>query len=311
VLRVTGQQGSRILGSRGEIVKPRCMPRVFARAEGLLKNVPPTNDHELESLLDIVRQAAEVVMRHYRGPIAVELKGPADPVTAADREANELVCGLLERRFPGAAILAEESVPSDPAEIVRRAQSARVFYVDPLDGTREFAEHRPEFAVMVGLAEHGRAALGVIALPAEGMFLAARVGGHAFRERPDGAREPLAVSAAATLARARLVVSRSRPPKISQAMMVQLGQATVLRRGSVGVKVGLLATADAELYVHEGTGLKAWDYCAPEAVLSAAGGRLTDLGGQPIEYRAAELSLHRGLLGSNGGLHADALAALA
>jgi len=276
-----------------------------------LTKLPAPVDEELESLLDIVRQAAAVVMRHYAsGAVAVELKGPGDPVTAADREANGLICGLLEQRFPDCAILAEESVPDDPAEMARRARSERVFYVDPLDGTREFAEHRPEFAVMLGLAVRGRAALGVMALPVEGIFLAGRVGEHAFCEHPGGARELVSVSPATELAQARVVVSRSRPPKALAAIMAKLGRGTVLHRGSVGVKVGLLAQAKADLYLHLGTGLKAWDYCAPEAVLAAAGGELTDLGGRPLEYRATELRIERGLLASNGRLHAQALAAL-
>src|SRR6185437_13395885 len=113
-------------------------------------------------------------------------------VTRADREANELICSALAASFPGDAIVAEESVPADKAEVARLTGKERVWYVDPLDGTREFTDRIGEFAVMIGLAVKGRAALGVVLTPVDGVVLAGRVGaGTAFAEEEGGARRPL------------------------------------------------------------------------------------------------------------------------
>ena len=269
------------------------------------------DDDELDLVIEITRRATELVMRRYRGSFAVSLKGPGDPVTDADRESNDLICAELGRQFPRAAVVAEESVPRDGATLGALLGNPEVFFVDPLDGTREFVERNGQFAVMIGLVRSGRAMLGTVAIPAEGLLLAGRVGGPAYAERDDGTRRPLEVSGTSELRGARLVVSRSRPPSWLEALgrEAQFGPPT--RLGSVGVKVGRLVQGLGELYVHAGATTKLWDCCGPAAVLAAAGGCLTDLAGQPIDYAAPDLCLRYGILGSNGALHGAAVAAIA
>jgi 3'(2'), 5'-bisphosphate nucleotidase len=80
--------------------------------------------------------------------------------------------------------------------------------------------------------------------------------------------------------------------------------------GSVGVKVARIVLGQGELYVHAGHGLSLWDTCAPGALLTAAGGRLTDLDGRSIDYRGP-IGLARGLVASNGALHAGIMSAMA
>jgi 3'(2'), 5'-bisphosphate nucleotidase len=268
------------------------------------------NDVELTGVMRIARAAAALVMEVYATPFTVELKGPEDPVTRADREANALICRELEAAFPGEAILAEESVPTDDDELAARFRHERVFFVDPLDGTREFADRNGEFAVMIGLAERGRAVLGVVLMPTTGELLAGRVGSGAFVEAADGARRPLQVSSVSSPADATMVISRSHRPKLVQPLIDRLGIRRVVPCGSVGVKVARIVTGAADLYVHGGAGAKLWDSCAPEAILRAAGGRFTDLSGAPIDYARPELQLRDGLIASNGALH-DAVVAAA
>ncbi|WP_437690197.1 3'(2'),5'-bisphosphate nucleotidase CysQ family protein [Sorangium sp. So ce176] len=273
------------------------------------------NDRELDEIVRIARAAAAVVMDVYATPFTVEMKGPGDPVTRADREANTLICGALEAAFPGEAILAEESVPA-AEELAARFQRERVFFVDPLDGTREFADRNGEFAVMIGLSVRGRAALGVVVMPTTGEALAGRVGGDdggggfAFLEAKDGSRRPLRVSSVSSTADASLIVSRSHRPKELEPLLARLGITRVVPCGSVGVKIARIATAEVDLYLHGGGGAKLWDSCAPEAVLRGAGGRFTDLSGAPIDYAGPGLKLARGIIASNGALQ-DAVVAAA
>ncbi|WP_437734996.1 3'(2'),5'-bisphosphate nucleotidase CysQ family protein [Sorangium sp. So ce1335] len=271
------------------------------------------NDRELDEIVRIARAAAAVVMDVYATPFAVEMKGPGDPVTRADREANALICGALEAAFPGEAILAEESVPS-AEELAARFRQERVFFVDPLDGTREFADRNGEFAVMIGLAVRGRASLGVVVMPTTGEALAGRAaegdGGSAFLEAKDGSRRPLRVSSVSAPADAALIVSRSHRPKELEPLIARLGITKVVPCGSVGVKIARIATAEVDLYIHGGGGAKLWDSCAPEAVLRGAGGRFTDLSGAPIDYAGPGLKLGRGIIASNGALQ-DAVVAAA
>jgi 3'(2'), 5'-bisphosphate nucleotidase len=270
-------------------------------------------DTELEEVVRIARRASDGVRAVYATPFTVEMKGPNDPVTRADREANALICAALEAAFPGDAILAEESVPESPAEVASLAARERVWFVDPLDGTREFADRNGEFAVMIGLAVRGRAALGVVVMPVSGEALAGRVGegGACFAEREGGERRPLHVSSVSDPREARLMVSRSHRPALIDPLIARLGITRTVPCGSVGVKISRIILGEADLYVHGGIGAKRWDSCAPEALLSAAGGRFTDLAGAPIDYASPDLMLRTGIVATNGALHDAVLAALA
>ena len=101
-------------------------------------------------MLRIASEAARVIMEVYGRPFDVDYKGPQDPVTEADRRANALICERLEQEFPGVPIVAEES---DESAFANFRDADRVFFVDPVDGTREFVDRNGEFAVMIGLLE--------------------------------------------------------------------------------------------------------------------------------------------------------------
>jgi len=106
----------------------------------------------------------------------------------------------------------------------------------------------------------------------------------------------------------RLVASRShRTPEIDR-IKAALGIEDEMNIGSVGLKLGLIALGERDLYVNPSSRSSAWDTCAPEALLVHAGGRLTDLAGAPLRYDSPELKNQRGLLASNGKLHDEVLA---
>ncbi|HVY44340.1 MAG TPA: 3'(2'),5'-bisphosphate nucleotidase CysQ [Minicystis sp.] len=256
-------------------------------------------NHEIERVIEIARAATAVVRGVYESGFDVELKGPNDPVTRADREANALICSELARAFPADAVVAEESAPTSQEEIARLVAAPRVWFVDPLDGTREFTERIGEFAVMIGLAVGGKATLGVVPLPTTGELLVGRVGAGAFVEAADGTRTPLAVSKVGAPAEATLMVSRSHRPPVVAPFTAALGITRLVPCGSVGVKVSRIANGSADLYVHGARGAKRWDTCAPEAILVAAGGRFTDLRGEPIDYARPTLAQTGGILASN------------
>jgi 3'(2'), 5'-bisphosphate nucleotidase len=254
---------------------------------------------ELGVLLDIAAAAAKVVMEVYARPFTVDYKGPQDPVTEADRRANALICELLEREFPGVPIVAEES---DPSAFAGFRESERVFFVDPVDGTREFVDRNGEFAVMIGLLEGARAVASVINAPARDEIFAGWVGQGAFCIRA-GKQEPIVVSQIADVTQSRLVGSRShRGPELERAL-ARLNPREVLVLGSAGLKGTLVATGQVEAYVAPGYAGQRWDACAADALVTAAGGMLTDTHGNAIDYRAPSLANDRGLLASNGHVH--------
>jgi 3'(2'), 5'-bisphosphate nucleotidase len=97
----------------------------------------------------------------------------------------------------------------------------------------------------------------------------------------------------------RLVVSRSHRSKSTDKVVKRLGIKEEMRSGSVGLKIGLIAEKKADLYVHISRRSSAWDACAPDAILRAAGGRFTDLGGKKFEYGGEDLANRRGILACN------------
>jgi 3'(2'), 5'-bisphosphate nucleotidase len=136
------------------------------------------------------------------------------------------------------------------------------------------------------------------------------VGGEAWLER-GAERRPLRPSTLAQPPGIRLVASKShRSPRID-AVRRALGIEDEVNIGSVGLKIGLVAEGERDLYVYTGGSTKLWDSCAPEAILRAAGGRLTDTHGRPLDYIAEDLHNRRGIIASNGPLHDHVLAAIA
>ena len=133
---------------------------------------------------------------------------------------------------------------------------------------------------------------------------------EAFVEDAEGTRTSARVSACERFDQATMMVSRSHRPAIIEPLRTRLGIGQLLPSGSVGVKVARLVDRSADLYVHAGPGLKLWDTCAPEAILVAAGGRVSDLAGAPLRYDEGRLPVNGGFVASNGVLHAGLLSAV-
>jgi 3'(2'), 5'-bisphosphate nucleotidase len=257
--------------------------------------------------LDAAREASGVILRVYEAAFDVEYKAKDDPVTRADRESNALLCERLAAAFPSMPIVAEESLPSSYAGF---ADAEAAWFVDPLDGTREFVARNGEFAVMLGLAEGGRATVGVILAPAWGRAFVGIVGAGAWEVAEDGAKRAISVSSRPTLSGATVAVSRTRTPSGLAGFGVNRGALPPVPHGSSGLKGVLVATAARDVYLHPGRAGMRWDSCATEALVRAAGGECTDAGGERFDYRSPGLENDRGLVATNGLMHAEVLDAL-
>ncbi len=262
----------------------------------------------LARMLTAADEAAAIILRIYAGAFDVDYKSKDDPVTRADKEANALIVDRLARAFPGVPIVAEES---DPSTFEGYSAAREVFFVDPLDGTREFVARNGEFCIMIGLAQEGRATAGVILLPSESRTFAAARGAGAFEIKNGAPRTPIHVSREASLAKASVVVSRSQRPSELDDAEQALGVARVTMLGSAGVKAVRVAAGEADVYAHPGRGGMLWDLCAPDAIVTEAGGLMTDGDGSRFDYRTPELRSLNGMVASNGLLHDGILAALA
>lgn len=248
---------------------------------------------ERGAAIEIARAAGEILLEIYARDFRVAYKGANDPVTEADQRANAYIVGELKKRFPDDGIIAEESSERGDALVKNRC-----WFVDPLDGTKEFIAKNGEFSVMIGLAVAGESKLGVVYQPSLDKLYHGVVGERAVLEQ-HGQSRVLTVSEQADPAKLKLVVSRSHRPASIEALMQRLGASEEMPSGSVGVKVGLIAERVADLYVHVSDKSSLWDACAPEAILRAAGGHFVHVDGSAIHYATADVQNHRGILASN------------
>ena len=272
------------------------------------ENAPSTPlSRELTIARRLAREAGACIMDHYARDFAVKYKDKeeSDPVTAADQDANRIIVEALTAEFPDDGILAEESADSS-----ERLSRPRLWCVDPLDGTREFVDKNGMFVVMIGLAIEGEARLGVVYQPTEDLEWCGIVGRGAMEVRPGGEEIPIHPSETRESASATMVVSRSHRSKTVSAVAETLGVTQQLPLGSVGLKVGRVATGVADLYISVSNRTKEWDACAPEAILRAAGGNMTDIAGRPLRYNKEDVATPYGMLATNGPLTAAAVRAL-
>lgn len=259
-------------------------------------------ERELELTKTIARTAGQILLDIYSGDHNVQWKGYDDPVTAADQAANTFIVAELQRHFPNDGILSEEATDTSS-----RLSKSRVWLVDPMDGTKQFIERIGEFAVMIGLAINGKPEVGVVYNPVTNKMYYAAIGIGAYLEEPLTTRR---LHVAETTDSAQMVAAMSRShhsPKVDL-IKERLGITQQLQSGSVGLKVGLLAEGRAHLYLHLGAKTNQWDTCAPQVILEAAGGVMTDRDGQPLHYNIAEIQNLNGVVASNGVMHARVIA---
>ena len=198
------------------------------------------------------------------------LFGPKALGKAGDQTANQFLCHALREQRPDDGLLSEEE--KDNAE---RLRQSRVWIVDPVDGTREYGEARADWAVHVGLAIDGQAAIGAVALP--GLD-----GGVVIRSD-----QPRVVPPAPP--QLRMVVSRTRPAAQAVAVADRLG-AELVPMGSAGAKAMAIILGQADIYLHSG-GQYEWDSMAPVAVALAHGLHCSRIDGTPLVYNQSDVYL--------------------
>lgn len=190
---------------------------------------------------------------------------PARLKAEGDLRSHHYIVAELAKLRPDDGLLSEEG-SLDPARLTK----ARVWIVDPLDGTREFSEgDRTDWAVHVALVEHGTPTVGAVALPALGITLTTS--------------QPPVLTPSQNVP-LRVLVSRTRPTPLASALASALG-ADLLPMGSAGAKAMAVVRGEADVYAHSG-GQYEWDSAAPVAVAAAAGLHVSRLDGTPLRYNA-------------------------
>jgi 3'(2'), 5'-bisphosphate nucleotidase len=231
----------------------------------------------LERVREIAQRAGRVVMEVYSTDFAVRGKNDASPVTEADERAEAVIVAALQALTPDIPIVAEEAVAAGRTPDV----GARFWLVDPLDGTKEFISRNGEFTVNIALVQDGEPVLGVVYAPALDRMFAGAVGADCYVEDRQGRRDIRcrAVPAAGLT----VVASRSHGDAAALDSFLNGRKVASLTNAGSSLKLCLIAAGEADLYPRLGRTME-WDIAAGHAVLSAAGGCVTDLAGTALRY---------------------------
>ncbi len=250
-------------------------------------------ESDLELAIRAARTAGEAIMRAFRVEQEVRYKSADQPVTDADLAADGILHRILLSERPDYGWLSEETADSP-----ERLKRARLWVVDPIDGTNSFVAGRPEFAICVGLVDEGRAVAGVVHNPVTGEMFSATEGGGAFC---DGA--PIRVSGTGPAESPRMVASRWEMKRGEFDAFAADWRVEPL--GSTAYKMCRVAQGGAEAFVSRGPKAE-WDVAAAVVIVQEAGGRATRLDGTPAEFNRPEPQW-RGIAASNGRVHDELL----
>jgi histidinol-phosphatase len=249
---------------------------------------------ELQAALEAAQAAAEVVRSLYQKNLAVTTKADASPVTEADVRAEEVINGILSKRFPSHGFYGEETG--------QHAMSAEsIWLVDPIDGTKSFVRECPFFSTQIALMRAGRLLLGVSSAPAYGELAWAETGEGAFLND-----KPIRVSTVANLSGA--IVSTGNLKTLARsAQWSRFGELIprVSRIRGYGdfVHYHLLARGSLDVVIESDVNIL--DIAALTVIVREAGGTFTDLGGADVGLGTTTV------LATNGALHRTVLEALA
>lgn len=242
----------------------------------------------LNTAVEIAREAGVLLNGRFERPHEVSYKRPMDIVTEADRRSEALIIERLRKSYPSHSIVAEEGGGS-------RGDSDYCWYVDPLDGTTNFAHGFPVFCVSLGLTLGREVIAGVIYDPTRDELYTAERGGGAFR---NGVR--LRVSKTANLSEG-LLATGFPPQSTDHELNIQCYfrftriSHGVRRAGSAALDLCMVASGRFEGFWE--LKLNPWDMAAGVLMVTEAGGRITDLSGGPFDMLAGEI------FASNGRVH--------
>jgi len=242
----------------------------------------------LEVAIDIARESGAMLAEMFRTPLEISYKRPSDLVTEADRRSEALIIERLHKHFPTHAVVSEEGGG-------QKIESAYRWYVDPLDGTTNFAHGFPVFCVSLGLAYRGDVIVGVVYDPTRKELFTAEKGAGAFLNG-----RQIHVSKTATVAESLLATGfppfdQNHDLNAQLFFRLTLMSHGIRRPGSAALDLGSVAAGRFDAFWE--LKLNPWDKAAGSLLISEAGGRVTDLAGGPMDLGVSEI------FASNGQIH--------
>ncbi|EFC44095.1 inositol monophosphatase [Naegleria gruberi] len=253
-------------------------------------------DETLEKCLIMAYQAGLLankfcIDRKNSASLDIEIKKDDSPVTIVDKKVNLFLIGELEKHFltensSDIRIIGEEGVSSRNTDATKDLSEGLVFYVDPIDGTRDFIANTGEWAVMIGLCKDGKPVMGcVYCAPQDEMYFAVKgYGAYVIKDKKEKSTISMNQFTPETVKQAKCLISKSNYDKPTENILNELGVDQRVPCGSFGRKVALLASGVGDLYFNFSCKSSYWDSAAPTALLDESGGCLLRKNGQPVFF---------------------------
>ena len=250
---------------------------------------PNSNSSEfVPAMAAIAREAGALLMKYFEARVKIEYKGDVDLITEADRQSEALILARIRSQWPNHNVMGEEGTRIESGSDYR-------WYVDPLDGTTNFAHGFPVFCVSLALEFKGTRIAGVIYDPTRNELFAAEQGSGAYLND-----QPIHVSAVDNLAECLVATGfpshkRHKNPNIFFYHQITLRTHGVRRAGSAALDLCSVACGRFEAFWE--FNLNPWDTAAGVLIVEEAGGQVTDFSGAPFNINSRET------LASNGLVH--------
>ncbi len=239
---------------------------------------------ELALAQKLAKDAGKLVLDLQKTATVSQKPKNEGPVTNADLLADEFLCQELKKAFPSDQIISEESYHSN----IILPQKGRVWYIDPIDGTSDYVRQGKDYAVMIGLSIDHQPTLGVVYQPRtntlwRGMINSKKI----LSQRVDDNQQVVDLNIIDRHLPEDgpiIVISRNHPSKFVDYFAKELKASKIIKKGSLGLKLTLIADGEADFYVTSSRKMKLWDSCAPGAILRAAGGKLCAITGEELYF---------------------------
>tara|TARA_B100000575_G_C23032708_1_gene594541 strand:+ start:218 stop:1123 length:906 start_codon:yes stop_codon:yes gene_type:complete len=261
-------------------------------------------DNLINSLRGFSWEAAEIML-HYSQEMKninndskfVKFKNNNEPVTIADLEVNKLIINRINSKYPGIkwGFLSEENFKEDTYQDFDHEW---LWVLDPLDGTKDFIQGTGNYAMHLALNYRNRPFIGVVLIPERNELWISN-GENLSCENKSGHQKNISLTRNKTLQQMTIVSSKNHKDKHLENLLSKITCKNLITMGSIGCKIASILRGESDLYISlsdpSKNTPKDWDYAAPNAILKAAGGVITNLNNEEIKYNKANLN-HGGLI---------------
>ena len=232
-----------------------------------------------------------------------------DPVTLADLKVNEMIIQEINKKYKNVnwEILSEENVKMDSKRIDNNSDF--LWILDPLDGTKDFIQGTGNYAMHLALSYKNQPYAGVVLIPERNEIWITN-GNEVWCERRDGAKKKFKISNFKSLRDMTLVTSKNHRNELLTELSQKINFKNSIYMGSIGCKIASILRGESDIYISLSlpgkSAPKDWDFAAPEAILKAAGGAITNLYNESLVYNQKGFE-QRGVIiaSNNGNMHGD------